>query len=177
MKKTTLALIIALLSICAFLFPAIPQKTQTLPYVSLIGANSYIKSNEYVLVSNQNKWAALWQRHLGKKKSEHYNFYYNPDALPVVDFKQCLVVAVFQGTRWNSAGVTACSLQETADAMVLRFDDKSYQTEGPDGGGEKCTAFGFFVIPKTAKTIVLEENTQGLIGGPPQWKERARLKP
>ena len=50
--------------------------------------------------------------------------------------------------------------------LRVRFDHKSYQTSGPDGGGERVQPFGMFVIPRTDKPIVLEENTQGLIGKP-----------
>jgi hypothetical protein len=31
------------------------------------------------------------------------------------------------------------------------------------------------VLPRSEKPIVLEENVQGLIGGEPIWKVRARL--
>jgi hypothetical protein len=64
---------------------------------------------------------------------------------------------------------------DEAAQRVVRFDHKSYQTAGPGGGGERVTPFGFFVMPRTAAPIVLEENVQSLIGKPPEWKERARL--
>ena len=61
------------------------------------------------------------------------------------------------------------------DARTIRFDDKSYQTEGPNGGGKRVSPFGFFVLPRTELPIVLQQNVQSLIGEPPQWQERARL--
>jgi len=36
---------------------------------------------------------------------------------------------------------------------------------------------GFFVIPRTDRSIVLEEDVQNLLGKPPVWKERARFEP
>jgi hypothetical protein len=49
------------------------------------------------------------------------------------------------------------------------------KTAGPDGGGEQVTVYGFFVLPRSSKTVVLEENVQNYIGGKPVWKERASL--
>jgi hypothetical protein len=44
----------------------------------------------------------------------------------------------------------------------------------PNGGGRPVTAYGFFVLPKADKTVILEENIQNLLGNPPAWQERIR---
>jgi hypothetical protein len=46
---------------------------------------------------------------------------------------------------------------------------------GPNGGGVQATVYGFFVLPRSSKTVVLEENVQNYLGQPPEWKERANL--
>ncbi len=37
------------------------------------------------------------------------------------------------------------------------------------------TVYGFFVLPRSPKPVVLEENVQSLLGEPPVWREQARL--
>jgi hypothetical protein len=88
-----------------------------------------------------------------------------------------MVVAVFQGNDVNSAGLKAVAILEEKDRLVLRFQNKSYQTMGYGqvDEGERVTVYGFFVLPRSSKTVVLEENVQNIIGQPPVWKERASL--
>lgn len=76
----------------------------------------------------------------------------------------------------NSAGLTAVSATETGGRVTFRYDDKSYQTGGPDGGGERVAAWGFFILPRSSKTLLVEENVQRLTGRDPDWKERARFE-
>ena len=62
--------------------------------------------------------------------------------------------------------------------MVLRFEDKGYQTMsrvGEGHHGNQVTVYGFFVLPRSSKTVVLEENVQNIIGEKPVWKEQIRL--
>ena len=146
------------------------------PYVEFRGGQSKIKTRSYRRVIAPNDWADLWIEHTGAQRHKgDYNWYYNEAGVPLIDFQRCMVVAVFQGEKWNSAGVTTVTVTEEKDRILLRFDDKSFQTAGPDGGGVRATPFGIFVLPRSAKPIALEENVQGLIGKPPVWKERARL--
>ena len=88
-----------------------------------------------------------------------------------------MVIAVFQGSGWNSAGLNAVAVLEDKEGIVLRFRDKFYQTmgPGPDGGGQQTTVYGFFVLSRSGKTVVLEEDVQNIKGQPPVWKKRAGL--
>lgn len=142
------------------------------PAVRWSGAQSRIQDTRYLRVSTKEAWAELWERHVGGKPVASGD---PGDVLPEIDFAKWMVIAVFQGSGWNSNGVRVESLQEHDDRLLLRFDDKSYQTSGPNGGGVRVTAFGLFVLPRSGKPVVLEENTQGLIGKPPKWTRRARL--
>lgn len=146
------------------------------PYVTFRSGESKIKTRSYRKVTAFEDWADLWIEHTGAQRHDgKYNWFYNEAGVPFVDFERCMVIAVFQGEGWNSAGVRVVTVAEEEERILLRFDDQSFQTSGPDGGGVRVTPFGIFVLPKSEKPVVLEENVQGLIGKPPIWKERARL--
>ena len=146
------------------------------PYVTFRSGESRINTRSYRKVIAFEDWADLWIEHTGAKRHKgKYNWFYNEAGVPFVDFERCMVIAVFQGEGWNSAGVRVVTITEEEDHILLRFDDQSYQTMGPDGGGQRVTPFGIFVLPRSKKPVVLEENVQGLIGKPPKWKERAKL--
>jgi hypothetical protein len=131
-------------------------------------------------VTAEDEWVKLWSRHAGKPIRAAYGG--RPAALegdaqfiPALDFDRYMVIAIATGASWNSDGIQFVSAEENADRILFRFDHWSYQTAGPDGGGVRVAPFGFFVLPRSAKPIVVEENVQGLIGHPPKWKERARF--
>jgi hypothetical protein len=144
------------------------------PCVVITGADSHVTKCRYQRVTLADEWARVWQDHKGVKPTGEYDLFYNPLALPQIDFDNYMVIAIFQGKGWNSAGLTAVSIIEENNRIVFRFKDKSYQTMGsdPDGGGRKVTVYGFFVVPHSTKPVVLEENTQHEIGEPPVWTER-----
>ena len=56
------------------------------------------------------------------------------------------------------------SVEEREDAIAVRFDDISFQTEGRDGGAVHVTPYAFIVLPRSKKPVVLEENVQNLLG-------------
>ncbi|MCY3018463.1 MAG: hypothetical protein NTW87_05460 [Planctomycetota bacterium] len=156
------------------------------PYVSFTGADSHIKQPGYHRIVSEAEWLALWQKHKGAKESSDYSLFYNPLGLPHVDFDQCMVIALCQGAGYNSAGVEAVSVTEEKDRIVFRFNSKSYQTVGPpvvgsvpgtltmeDGGGQAVAVYGFFVLPRSTKAVILQENVQRTKAGPPEWQERA----
>ena len=152
----------------------------TKPCVTVTGADSHVSDRGYYRVQSIDDWTKIWQQHKGHKSDVKYDSYYDPLGLPLVDFDHYMVIAIFQGSSWNSAGLMAKSVSEKEDRITFRFDDKSYQTMSvgseSDGGGKKVTAYGFFVIPRSTKAVVLEENVQGLIGKPPIWKERIKFE-
>jgi len=157
------------------LFAAEATPSALRPCVVLTGADSLVKSPGYVRVESEKEWASVWHHHKGVEETKEHDAFFNPLGLPGIDFDRYMVIAVFCGSGWNSAGVTVASLTEERERLLLRFQGKWYQTAGPDGGGRPACAYGFLVLPRTEKTVVLEENVQHLIGGPPVWKERASL--
>ncbi len=149
----------------------------THPYVTLTGPDSHVIKPSCHRVASEGEWIKTWQRHNGAKESNDYDLFYNPLGLPYVDFEKCMVVAVFQGRGTNSAGLKAVAVLENKDGIVLRFEDKFYQTmeRAPGGGGNKTTAYGFFVLPRSSKTVVLEEYHRDINGQRPVLDQRIRL--
>ncbi len=122
------------------------------------GDKSGIDAATHLRIGSAEEFAGLWKRHSEAKA-------------PDVDFKDSMVIAIFQGKGWNSGGVSA-EAQEDDAQIVVRYNDLSYQTMG---GGNEVTAWGIFVLPRSTKAVIVEDNVQGLIGHPPVWKERARF--
>ena len=143
------------------------------PYVILTGAQSHVNERSCFRITSREDWTELWLRHVGKNSQGGYNHYHNQAGIPEIDFDQCMVVAIFQGSCWNSAGLKADSIIEAKDEITFRFDDKCYQTMEL---GDRVVVYGFFILPRSAKMITLEENVQGIIGNPPVWEKRARFE-
>ena len=181
-KHTLLSCLVPLAATAWVVLPgsdAVPQEASAKaaaqrPLVGIWGANSRIEHRSCFKVTGAKQMTDLWLKHVGKDPKMH-SAYYNKAGVPDIDFKRCMVVAIFQGSAWNSAGVSVHSITEHKDHILVRYDDRSYQTAGPEGGGKKTTAFGFFVVPQSSKAVVFEENVQNLKGRPPKWKERAKL--
>jgi hypothetical protein len=147
------------------------------PLMTLAGDDSQVKELSYHRITSEAEWIKIWQRHKGAKESKDYDLYYNPLGLPYIDFEKCMVIAVFQGSGWNSAGLKAVEIRENKEGIVLRFEGKGYQTAGPGGGGKKVTVYGFFILPHSDKTVILEENHPNMLGQPPIWKAVSTIKP
>jgi hypothetical protein len=174
MKMLVLPLVLGLVALASLgTSPGTAADTYVGPYVSLSGKHSKITERGYLKITTQKAWTKLWLRHVGKPPVERYNEYYNPAGRPLVDFGRCTVLAIHQGKTVNTAGVKIVGAVDEEILVRVRFSNKGYQTKG---GFDQVTAYGMFVLPKTDKPIVLEENVQGYIGGPPIWKERARFE-
>ena len=133
------------------------------PIVTLSGDDSRVTERSYHRICTMDKWAKIWQKHTGQDKviykntDDEYDQFYDPLDLPMVDFEHYMVIAIFEGTSGNNAGMNVDSISEKDDEIILRFTDKPYGTAGPKGGGKTVNAFGFFVIPRAKKPLVLEE--------------------
>jgi hypothetical protein len=152
------------------------QRPIVRPVVVLTGTGSCVVERRFLRVASESDWIKLWQRHKGANESKDYDLFYNPLDLPYIDFEKYEVIAIFQGRGWNNAGLMAVAIMESKDALVVRFENKEYQTAGPGGGGKQTTVYGFFVLPRSAKTIVLEEGSRSMRLQSPVWEERVRLK-
>jgi hypothetical protein len=182
--KSLAALISAMLIVSATLMfarveaPTSRPANELKPLVEFSGAHSRVDKTTYERITSLKEFRKAYLRHLGKDP-ERFDEYYNPDNVPTIDFDRCMVIAIFQGSSWNSAGVRVMSITEDSDRLLVRFDNRAYQTSGDfntgDGGGRKVTAYGMFVLPRTDKAIVLEEDVNPYLRPPPAWKEVARF--
>jgi hypothetical protein len=134
------------------------------PLVTLTGSDSRVTARSYYLVRSDKEWTQTWRRHRDAASAE--------DHKPQINFDKCMVIAVFQGSGWNSRGLTAVALQESNERIVLQFENNYYQS---DGEGDRVTVYGFFVLPRSDKTVTIEEDVRETMGPPPVWKERARF--
>lgn len=149
------------------------------PLVSFSGAHSQIDKPSYHLVTSAKDWANLCLRHTGKEEREEYDYFYNPDGVPEVNFDECMIVAVFQGKKTNVAGLEAVTISRVAGLMTLRFRRKGFQTTGTakdNGGAEEVTPYAFFVVPRSPNPLVLEEDVNSMRGKPPIWKKVVRFR-
>ena len=144
--------------------------------VTLTGTNSHVKDRSYYRITSEDEWIKIWQRHKGEMESKDYDLYYNPLGVPKINFSECMVIAAFQGSGWNSAGLMTTDIKEEKDRIVFRFHSKGYQTLSRSGDSrKKVTVYGFFVLSRSDKTVVVEEEYHSLDLKSYWWEERARL--
>ena len=90
-----------------------------------------------------------------------------------------MVVAVFLGQTFNNHRVVAVSIRENTGELMFRFSDAPYSTAGPPESGrasDPATPYGLFVIPRSSKPLVLEQDVRHRKGrGMSVWRERARF--
>lgn len=152
------------------------------PLVTWIGPKSLIREPKFMRAMNPGQWSQLWEQHAGNPPADSVGTPF----IPRVNFEKCMAVAIFQGATTNSNGVTIVSIADEANRILIRYDESTYQTSGgPSDGrdGAECrggavdvTPYGIFVVPRSNKPIVIEENVQGLKDEPVRWKERAKLE-
>lgn len=147
------------------------------PLVSWIGAYSKVeKGLEILRITDEAAWKATWLRHVGDKAEKTA---LGHEAVPEIDFGSCIVLAVFRGKSVNNNGEYIVSIEDRGADVLVRFDSRSFQTmsigPGPDKG-EGVRPYGLFVLRRTDRPMVVEENVQNLIGAPPKWKEQARFE-
>ncbi len=145
------------------------------PLVTLAGADSRIDRPGYQLITSRRDWTNLWLRHTGRPVEKEYDDFYNPAGVPEINFEKCMVIAVFAGKTENITAIEASTYVENADQIRLRFRERGYQTAGANGGAVKSTPYGLFVVSRSSKLLILEQNVQDIKGAPPVWKEVARF--
>jgi hypothetical protein len=142
------------------------------PCVVITGADSRVKVRGYLRVTSTVEWARLWQEHKAGVSNDRYDRFHDELTLPLIDFESYMAVAMFEGKTVNSAGLVIVSISEDEQRITVRFEEKGYQTEN---GADTVTPYAFVVVPRSAKTLVLEENVQQHKAHPPVWEKRATL--
>lgn len=159
---------------CASARPAAAESTKppARPLVVFGGTDSGVRQAGYRRVETDEQWAAVWRDHRGPDGAAHPR--------PQVDFTRCTVVALFRGATANCEDLSAATVAEAGGAVVVRIEFPGYAT-GINVEPHAVTPFGFIVLPKTDKPIVLEqdEGSRKAVDQPVVsiWKEVARLAP
>lgn len=144
------------------------------PCVWWSGPDSSLAERQFLLIGDRDGWVETWARHTGRAPARDH---LGRALAPEIDFERWMVLAVFQGSKRNSSGVILAAIEARENALVIRFDESTYQTAGPDGGAVEVQPFGLFVLPRSSVAVVVEEDIQNLKGQPPKWQERARFEP
>ena len=148
------------------------------PYVVLSGSRSHIAKAAIHRVTSQKGWTELWLKHLGEDADPGYNHFYNRAGVPEVNFDTCMVIAVFTGRGSNNAGLEVHSAEVRNAEMVIRFDNKHYQSRAT---ADVVTPYGFFIVPRAEGPVLLQVNKQSyrsrIEKKPPVWEDYHRLAP
>lgn len=140
------------------------------PLVVLSGKNSEIHQASYRRITEPDEWTKIWASHVGTSVDDPYSPRFE------ADFERCMVIAILRGEQRNSRGMQLDSIEDTEDALVIRFTQLGYQTSGADNNKPPDRPFAFVVLPATSKTIIFEENFPNMMGTPPKWREVARME-
>ena len=147
----------------------VSQAMELTPLASWSGQRSHIEEVGYFRVTSPQDCDELWHRHAGKDAE-----------VPVVDFADCMVVAIFEGRDVNHGGVVIVSMTENDHQLTLRFDTSPYQTVVPIGsnkGVQQVAPYGIFVVRRSSKALVVEQDARHhMTSDTPVWKERIRFE-
>jgi hypothetical protein len=157
-----------LMSACAI--PANAAEKPRMPLVVLSGADSEIRQASYRRITEPDEWAKLWASHMRRTVDDPYSPQLD------VDFERCMVVAILRGEQRNSSGIQVDSIEDSEDALVIRFTQLGYQTLGADNTKPPDRPYAFVVVPATSKTIIFEENRPNMMATRPKWEEVARME-
>jgi len=147
------------------------------PVVAWSGPQSGHTHELWVRVRQPEDWRKLWETHEGEH-ARRLMAHGGGVICPEIDFERYEVVAYFRGLSANSDGEVVTEIREEADRLVIRFDSFSFQSAtfgGPEAGPQQpnVTPYGIWVIERTDKPVVIEENTQRLKDQPAEWTRRA----
>ncbi len=144
---------------------------------TMTGRTSDVVEPRYELATTQEAFDKVWTEHMGERVERAGQGWAMP---PRADFESTAVVFIFGGRSFNSNGFTIEGVSGDRDAASIRFDAITYQTAAAFGEvdhGDSVTPWLMAVIERPTGGVVLEENVQGLIGGDPIWRERAKFSP
>lgn len=149
-----------------------------LPAISLVGPNSSIHERRFERIRDENAWKALWAQHA---RNLTPNAAQGWTVAPRVDFKRYEVIAFFRGDALNHSGEVVESIVRGPELTVLRFDSLTFQTasalNAPSSAssGVECSPYGIWVIPRSTRPVIIEENVQGMKDHPAVWQQQFRF--
>jgi hypothetical protein len=140
------------------------------PYVVLSGSDSGVSTAACVRIVSEDAWCNLWDQHTRTIGKTPLGF--TVQKPPVVDFRTCMVIAVFGGSTWNTEGLRFITSSSGETEVVVGLDWLTYQSMET---GDKVTSYGFLIVPRTEKAIRIQFDARGLSerseNAPPKWKD------
>ncbi len=124
--------------------------------MSMSGLDSRITTSMCLCIRTLDEWRAVWRNHTGTTGEP-----------PVVDLKKAIVIAVFLGQTWNCRGLALKHVIETEDSIEIFVRANSFQSA--KGGGNNVYPFGFYVLPKLVKKVLVKKDIEDFISGAPRW--------
>lgn len=143
------------------------------PLAAYSGNDSHVPKPLYERITYSTAWEEIWAKHLGTSKDDAYR------PLFEIDFDNYMVVAIFRGKQIQIRQLEIDSVTEwKSDFTVIRFNELGYSigATGKMPESEYKYPYAFVVIPKSNKTIILEEGVRQYKGDPPKWTEVIRLE-
>lgn len=152
-----------------------PPSTPVL--MTLTGDDSHNAQPTFLRITSASEWRSVWSRHVGSKFDV---FSLSGGRLMNVDFDRCEVIAVFGGTRTETAryadGVLSCQVDGVL-ALRTRLVAPQFlvQDRKQSVKEQHYQPYAFFIVAKSRSPISLQVNTQPLKGHAAKWHEVARL--
>ena len=134
------------------------------PLQSLHGRYSKIVQPKLLRITTDDEWRSLWAEHTGGEAEPAAGI--NPD------FRQEMVIAIFEGSGSLCSGFDVDSIAETSDCITIRVHRFGFQvtlSTSADSSAWTSQAWGIFILPRSDKKIVLEQDKNPHFNRPPQW--------
>jgi hypothetical protein len=155
MMKPILGLVMSV----AFL-GACPESPKARILFSWTGTGPGRSDPECFLVGEEERWTEVWKEHCPES------------APPEVDFGAAAVVALLSDFGVPGSGFDA-EVVEDDEAVRLRCRHRISQVKGSP---PRLTVYGFFVLPRSAKPIVVELGVSADKARETIWEERGRFE-
>jgi hypothetical protein len=162
------------------------EATKLRPTAVFQGSHSQIKKETFRLIDTEAAWKELWKQHRGEATGRRYT---EPELAFNIDFDTQYVVTIFTG-KCDWCKVTP---RQRGASIIIGYKAIGYQIIGRPPVGtpvdpeeerarrkwEKqsgaAAPYTFIVLPRPIKTVVIEQDVQRVIAGPPVWKHRVTL--
>lgn len=132
--------------------------------MSLSGRDSHIKDRMCLRICALDEWRAIWRNHSNTTEEP-----------PEIDFPEEVVIAVFLGETRNCKGLALQQIIETEDTVEIFVRTDVFQSS--KGNGLRGYPFGFYVLPKTEKTLFVKRDNQDFVSGTPRWTVLEKFEP
>lgn len=140
--------------------------------MTMTGNRSDIRKEAYHLVRTPEQFEKLWLAHKGAGVNRATQGWPMP---PKLDFDRVQALLLFGGDRHNCNGYSVVKILEGPKQIRIQVDLITYQLDlgSSQGAPRFLDPWALMVLPTSPKTVVVEENRQGLKDHPAKWNQLA----